>query len=179
MVGGLGIGRRVIGGLFVGGADGFAPGIGVVGVDVFVLGEGQDLDEGLAEIGEGGGGATTAKSRSLAKLGIREKQPASEGGRYRTPGALGAIALAGLKTRHYNLRAWKAQRYGWPTWRGVRQWRPSTNMNEHKEERSLERLVDMEVSRKKIRFGFLGSLAEARRTSEQEKSTRGMIVLSR
>jgi len=34
---------RVLGGLFVGGADGFAPGIGVVGVDVFVLGEGQDL----------------------------------------------------------------------------------------------------------------------------------------
>ena len=47
---------RVLGGLFVGGADGFTPGIGVVGVDVFVLGEGQDLDEGLAEIGEGGGG---------------------------------------------------------------------------------------------------------------------------
>src|SRR6266446_7116249 len=47
---------RVLGGLFMGGADGFAPGIGVVGVDVFVLGEGQDLDEGLAEIGEGGGG---------------------------------------------------------------------------------------------------------------------------
>ncbi len=40
----------MIGGLFVGGADGFAPGIGVVGVDVFVLGEGQDLDEGLAGI---------------------------------------------------------------------------------------------------------------------------------
>ncbi len=46
----------MVGGLFVGGADGFAPGIGAVGVDVFVLGEGQGLDEGLAEIGEGGGG---------------------------------------------------------------------------------------------------------------------------
>jgi hypothetical protein len=34
----------MIGRLFMGGADGFAPGIGVVGVDVFVLGEGQDLD---------------------------------------------------------------------------------------------------------------------------------------
>jgi len=34
----------------MGGADGFAPGIGVVGVDAFVLGEGQDLDEGLAEV---------------------------------------------------------------------------------------------------------------------------------
>ncbi len=40
----------MIGGLFVGLADGIAPGIGVVGFDVFVLGEGQDLDEGLAEI---------------------------------------------------------------------------------------------------------------------------------
>jgi hypothetical protein len=40
---GLGIGRfwiltLVIGGLFVGGADGFAPRIGAVGVDVFILG---------------------------------------------------------------------------------------------------------------------------------------------
>ena len=66
-------------------------------------------------------------------------------------GALAAVALAGLKTRHYNLRAWKARRYGCAA-RGVRHWRPSTNMNEHKEERSLERLLDMEVSRKKIRF---------------------------
>ncbi len=46
----------MLGGLFVGLADGFAPGVGVVGVDVFVLGEGQDLDQGLAEISEGGGG---------------------------------------------------------------------------------------------------------------------------
>jgi hypothetical protein len=31
----------------------------------------------------------------------------------------------------------------------VRQWRPSVKVKEHKEERSLERLADMEVSRKK------------------------------
>ncbi len=48
--GGDGGSDDVIGGLVVGGADGFAPGIRVVGVDVFVLGEGQDLDQGLAEI---------------------------------------------------------------------------------------------------------------------------------
>src|SRR6266852_3854852 len=66
-------------------ADGFAPGIGAVGVDVFVPGRCRIWTTG-------------AKSRSLATLGIREKQPASEGGRYRTPGALAAIALAGLKT---------------------------------------------------------------------------------
>ena len=85
----LGIRRRVIGRLFMRGADGFAPGIGVVGVDVFVLGEGQGLDQGF-------GRDTTAKSRSLAALGMTR--------------GLAAIALAGLKTRHYNLRAWKAQR---------------------------------------------------------------------
>jgi hypothetical protein len=52
-------------------------------------------------------------------------------------------------------------------------------MKEHKEERSLERLVDMEVSRKKIRFlYFWGSLAEAGRTSEQKESTRAMIAMS-
>src|SRR5229473_5148784 len=64
-------------------------------------------------------------------------------------GALAAIALAGLKTRHYNLPAWKAQKYGWPAFREVRQWRPSAKVKEHNEERSLERLVDMELSRKK------------------------------
>jgi hypothetical protein len=32
----------------------------------------------------------------------------------------------------------------------MRQRRPSTKVKEHKEERSLERVVDMEVSRKKI-----------------------------
>src|SRR5260370_33722194 len=51
-----------------------------------------------AGLGRGFGRGARAKSRSLAALGIREKQPASEGGRYRTPGALAAIALAGLKT---------------------------------------------------------------------------------
>ena len=38
------------------GADGAAPGVGAEGVDVFVLGEGNGLQQGLAEIGEGGGG---------------------------------------------------------------------------------------------------------------------------
>jgi hypothetical protein len=42
--------------LFVGLADGIAPVIRVVGVDVFVAGEGQGLHHGLAEVGEGGSG---------------------------------------------------------------------------------------------------------------------------
>src|SRR5712692_9785546 len=127
--GGRGWSRLRIRGWGIGGeveivADGFAPGIGAVGVDVFVLGEGQGLDYN------------------------GEKRIALPQGRGGRRGALAAIALAGLKTRHYNLRAWKAQRYGCAA-RGVRQWRPSAKVKEHKEERSLERLVDIEVSRKK------------------------------
>jgi len=40
-----------------GAADGIAPIVGAKGVDVFVLGEMDSLDEGLGEIGEGAGGA--------------------------------------------------------------------------------------------------------------------------
>ena len=47
---------KMIGGEFVGGADGVAPSVGAVGLDVFFLGEGQGLHERLGEIGEGGGG---------------------------------------------------------------------------------------------------------------------------
>ena len=36
----------------------------------------------------------------------------------------------------------------------------------------------MEVSRKKVRFGFLGSLADAGRTSERKKYTRAKITVS-
>jgi hypothetical protein len=78
----MGIGRLVIGGLFVRDADGFAPGIGAVGVDVFVLGEGQGLHEGLAEI-------QRRKADPSLPSGAREQQPTSEGGRYMTTGARG------------------------------------------------------------------------------------------
>src|ERR1700682_5915140 len=122
---GRGVIGKMIGGLFVGGADGVAPGVGVVGVDVFVLGEGQDLDQGLPEGGEGGGG-------------------------------FGFLLALGL-------RACNAQRYGWPTRRRVRHLRPSEKVNEHKEARSLERLVDMEVSRRKIlKFGIFGEASRRR-----------------
>ncbi len=108
----MGIARDVIGRLFMRGADGFAPGIGALGVDVFVLGEVQGLDEGLAEIGEG-----------------RER-----GKRFITEGTeTGAQSARRVIAPHSK----------------VRQWRVSAKMSERKEERSLERLVDMEVSRKK------------------------------
>ncbi len=84
----------MIGGLFVGLADGIAPGIGVVGFDVFVLGEVQCLHEGLAEI-------QRRKADPSLPSGAREQQPTSEGGRYMTTGARG-LALAGPKTRHWD-----------------------------------------------------------------------------
>jgi len=58
-------------------------------------GERQDLDEGLWRRGYGG-----------------EEQPASEGGRYRTPGALAPITLAGLKTAATTAKADPSLRSG-------------------------------------------------------------------
>jgi hypothetical protein len=51
---GSGFGRS--GGRSEGSADGAAPVVGAEGVDVFALGELDGLQQGLAEIGEGGGG---------------------------------------------------------------------------------------------------------------------------
>src|SRR5262249_28646820 len=48
--------RGMLDGSADGGAEGAAPGFGAEGVDVFVLGELDGLDEGLGEVGEGGGG---------------------------------------------------------------------------------------------------------------------------
>jgi hypothetical protein len=39
-----------------GGADGFAPAVGAEGVDVFVLGDVDGLQESLEEVGDGAGG---------------------------------------------------------------------------------------------------------------------------
>ena len=51
-------GRIAVGEVLVdGAADGIAPIVGAKGVDVFVLGEMDSLDEGLGQIGEGAGGA--------------------------------------------------------------------------------------------------------------------------
>jgi hypothetical protein len=65
---------------------------------------------------------------------------------------LAAVAVAGLKVRHYNF----AVERGWPTWRGVRHWRPAAKVKEYKDDRSLERLVDMESPERRIRFGIFG-----------------------
>jgi hypothetical protein len=116
----LGIARDVIGRLFMRGADGFAPGIRALGVDVFVLSEVQGLDEGLAEIGEG-----------------RER-----GKRFITEGTeTGAQSARRVIAPHSK----------------ERRWRVSVRVKEHNQERSLERLVDMEVLQKeRLGLGFFG-----------------------
>jgi hypothetical protein len=48
----------------------------------------------------------------------------------------------------------------------------STNVKEHEDARSLERFVDIEVSRKKDSIEILREPAEARRNTEQQQSTR-------
>lgn len=131
------------------GADGFPPGIGALGVDLFVLGEVQGLDEGLWRR------AATAKSSPPRKAGATGHR-----------GPLAAVALAGLKTAATTANGFaglKTRHYN----------------GEHKWERLLERVVDMEVSRRKDSiWDFLGSLAEARRTCERKYSTRAMIAVS-
>jgi hypothetical protein len=62
--------------------------------------------------------------------------------------------------------------------RGVaRQRRPLEKVKEYNEQRSLERLTDMAVSRKKISFwDFWGSLAVARRGFLRDEHSKGMIT---
>jgi hypothetical protein len=140
----LGVGWRE------GGADGVAPGVGVEGVDVFVLGELDGLQKGLAEVGEGGGGSGfyltlgdggEELAQGSAKVASGEIA-AGEAGRDIAAGLLGGGGLSFLA-------GVKRQRCGWLVQRGVRHWRPSAKENEHREARSLERLEDIGISRQK------------------------------
>ncbi len=55
---GFGVGREaVVVVAFDGIADGFAPAVGVEGVDVFLLGDVDGLQEGLDQVGDGAGGS--------------------------------------------------------------------------------------------------------------------------
>jgi hypothetical protein len=80
----------------------------------------------------------------------------------------------------------KRQRCGWLVQRGVRHWRPSAKENEHREARSLERLKDIGISRRKkldfLRISCQGQGAEfsqeARDTFERGELYQGVIGLS-
>jgi len=110
------------------GADGFAPGIGAAGVDVFILGEVQDFHcNGEKRVLQPRGRDDARGHRSAglktAATSAKSGPPPFQAQGKRKAGATGhrALALTGLKTRHYS---------------GEKQV-------------PLERLVDMEVSRKK------------------------------
>src|SRR5713226_8154393 len=104
--------------------------------------------------------ATAEKRRAKAELRSQAERKSPERKEdISSPACLAARDCA-------SLRAWKKQRCEWPARRGVRHWRPSAKVHEHKPERSFlgvaeerpfswaaagqqtERLVDMEVSRK-------------------------------
>ena len=53
----LGVGKAVVVVVVDGVADGFAPAVGAEGVDVFVLGEVDGLQESLRQVGDGAGGS--------------------------------------------------------------------------------------------------------------------------
>ncbi len=86
-------------------ADGIAPAVGAKGVDVFVLGEMDGLQEGLGEVGDGAGGSGFYVA-------------ADDGGE--------EAAVAWARASFW---AWAKQKWGWLPVRGVRQRRPSANVN--------------------------------------------------
>jgi len=87
----------------------------------------------------------------------------------------GGLASKGLV---HPCRRGTPQRYGWPSWREC----GSGGVDEHERTQRgavLGAIGGLEVLQKeRLDFGFLGSLAEARRSSEQKESTRATITVS-
>ncbi len=132
-----------------GGTDGFAPGIGAEGVDVFVLRGLDGIEHGLAEVGQGGGGFALDAALRHAGEDMAESGTEIAGGEVTAGEPRGNIAADGLGGLGLCfLTGMKAARRGWPEKRGVRHLRPSAKVKEHKDAQSLERRVDMDVSRK-------------------------------
>ena len=163
----------------MGDADGFAPVIGTEGFDVFHLGELEGLDYGLAEIGEGRGGF--GFHLTLGDGGEEASESGAEvAGGHEAAGKVIGDILAGFFARE-DLRvlasveraevrmvcagstALAAVGEGERTQRG-------TNVGAIGGHRSLQK--------EDLILGFWGSLAEARRGSEQGKSTRAVIGVS-
>ncbi len=142
-------------------ADGFAPGIGAEGVELFVLGEVQGLDEGLTEIQR------------------RKAGPFRQGRNLRSlprdcTGALAAVALAGLKTRHYNLRRRGRDGRGFSLESGGKTAAlqsaalAAIGKGERTQRGTVLGAIGGHGSLGKKELGFFGSLAEARRTIERK-----------
>ena len=172
--------------MFVGGADGFAPGIGAEGVDVFVLGEVQSLDEGLAEIGEGTGrfrfhlalgdsgeeasegGAEIAGGHVAAGKVIGDFLAgfvASEGLRFLT-GVEGAeVRMASAPGNAATAAVCKRER----TQRGT-----VVLMGDRRAANGA--IGHGSLQKERLDLGFLGSLAEARRTTERREYITGSVT---
>jgi hypothetical protein len=112
----FGLGVAVVGVHDDGVADGFAPAVGAEGVDVFVLGDVDALDESLGEIGEGSGGfgfdvAAGDGSQKAAEGGAEiARRDAFSGEEIREVatefiGGLGLGLLAGMVEAEMRMRA--------------------------------------------------------------------------
>jgi len=132
-----GTGRHVIGGQFVGGADGFAPGIGAEGVDIFALARCRVWTRAWP-------------SRERKKIYHRGHRDRSTENTESYCVALRSAAVAGVGE-------------GERTHEGT----VLAAIGGHGSPRKKGSICD-----------FWGSLAEARRTSKQEQSTRMVITLS-
>src|SRR5229473_8077316 len=176
-----GIWRRVIDGLFMGSADGFAPVIRAEGVDVFALGEVQGLDEGLAEIGKGGGGF--GFHLTLGDGGEEASEGGAEiaGGHKAAGKVIGDVLAGGLASKGLCVLAGvegaEIRMGGLSRNAAV----AAIGKGERTQRGTVLGVIGGHGSLQKERldFGiFVGSLAEARRTTERKQCSRVTITMS-
>ncbi len=135
---GFGGGREAVVAVAVdGGADGIAPGVGAESVDVFVLGEVDGLHESLRQVGDGMGGFGFYLAADNG--GDEASQGGAEiaGGEVFAGEEVGQVPSFCLARAWASFSAWSKQKWDCLPSRGERQRRPSENVNEHKDTRSL------------------------------------------
>jgi hypothetical protein len=124
-----------------------APALRAEGVDVFVFGHVDGLHESLHQVGDGVGGfgfyiaaddGGDEACQGGAEIAGGEVVAGEEIGQ-----VLPRVSAAWARASFW---AWYPQKWGWLPVRGVRQRRPSENVNEHKDTRSFGLREDIEVS---------------------------------
>ena len=122
----------------------------------------------MAEIGEGGGGF--GFHMTLRDSGEEASEGGVEiaGGHIVAGKVIGDVLAGGFGSE--GLRVLAGVERAEVRMRGARGAAAAAKVNEHKEARTLERLVDMEVSRKKIRFWDFWGASRRRGALLNEKS---------
>jgi len=118
-------------------ADGPAPRVAAEGVDVFVLGKTDGLDEGLGEIGEGAGGARFDVTADDSGQEAAEGGAEIAGGEVFAGKEIGEVAGEFIGGAGLGVFAGVVgAEVGMMGERGVRHWRPSAKVKRHKDLRS-------------------------------------------